>query len=250
MTISGTMATTVYSAAGSYTFTPPDPSIQVVWADIWGAGSGGNCTQSVGTNGNPGGGGGAGELVERKLIPIIGGTLAIVVGAKGTKGLNHFPQTVATSGGLSSVGNVIALGGVQHDVFTNAYRGQYGGGPLGGQPGGGALAPSVRGFREGPCETGGNSGGGGAPRSSGGIVPPQLAPGAYASSLSKTNGGGGGANSQWGPGGDGGTATAPATPGANAANAGTGGGGASSDGGTGADGGDGFDGKVILYYLA
>src|SRR5690349_3283749 len=92
----------VYDTAGSYTFTPPDPAIQVVWADIWGAGSGGNGTQSYGSHGESGGGGGSGEFVERRFIPIVGGTLPVVVGAGGTGGVHNPIGTLPGDGGFSS----------------------------------------------------------------------------------------------------------------------------------------------------
>lgn len=244
------MSRTIYSTAGSYTFTPPDPSIEVVWADIWGGGSGGYAWGSQGDRGNSGGGGGAGEFVERKMIPIVGGTLAVVVGAGGTGGIHDVSPG---DGGQSSVGSVIALGGRHGFLPTiSSYPGAWGGGPGGGVTLGGLPSASVRGVREGPSATGGNSGGGGGNRASSNATQPKDAPGASFSALSPPGAGGAGSSSQWGPGGTGGSdAVSPAFNGTAApasSNGAGGGGGAARDtpGGVGATG---ADGKAILYYL-
>ncbi len=274
ITADGAATVVSFTTVGTCTWTVPAGISTLDAVLIVGGGGGGGF--------DIGGGGGAGGLVDRSNLAVTSGLdMTIVVGAGGAGATNYAPSAGANSGGNSSFGTLVALGGgFGGSGSVNGASGGSGGGAGyaagAARTGGSALQPgsatSGSGFAGGASpnygylvDTGGGGGGAGAIGvdsfrniaigdfgGPGGAGVSRTITGA---SLFYAGGGGGGgaatvAAGGSGVGGNGGTTFASATPNlsptAGAANTGSGGGGGK-NGGAGAAG---AAGVVILRYGA
>ncbi len=110
--------TVVYGAPGTYTFTPPagtsasNPLLCEVTV-VGGGGGGGNYNTASAISGS---GGGAGQVINQSSFYITGPT-TVTVGAGGA---------AQTAGGNSSVGSLVALGGVAGAASTTATDKRFG----------------------------------------------------------------------------------------------------------------------------
>lgn len=176
----------IYSAAGSYTFVVPAGVYVIDYAVIGAGGASGYSTS--GSNHGEGGGGGGGAYGRMAVTP--GQSIAVVVGAAGTRsgtvggagGTSSFGGISATGGGATSTGspgsggvgsggdiNFAGEGGLNGDSTANQYAGIGGdaGGPMGGRgaqsqvggtwPGGGGWSVwnTTPTYSEGPAAVGG-----------------------------------------------------------------------------------------------
>jgi len=229
---------------------------------VVGGGAGGGCGRATSSYGGQGGGAGAVIFDTALFAP---GSYPVVVGAGGP-GAVFFTNNADTSGGLSSLGAIVALGG--GSAFRSDGQNTYANNPTGGSGSGGyylnfgGLPVDPRYGNKGGDGgglSGGAGGGGAGSAGTNATASAQGFNGGAARSLSIT-----GAAQDYGGGGGGGTASggAPAgTGGGNAGNGGSsggaggnavanrggGGGGGSGDGANGT-GGNGGSGVVIFAY--
>jgi hypothetical protein len=242
------MGSLILDIPGIYNITFP-ASITMCWASVLGAGAGGNSQAPSGGLGQASGG--SGEFCDAKQVIIPSGGLVVVVGAGGLGGV--LGSLNGKAGGLSSVGEIIALGAKALPGSTNV--GGVGGGPRGGV---GAIPGifATWGSLEGPKHVGGGGGGG---QAGGGPFPPEGAPGTDLIASGGVTGpvgqrGCGGASSEFGIGGDGGNSTtvSPTEDGKDGIALGSGGGGSGSHGfppnTNSIVGGDGGNGRVALTW--
>jgi hypothetical protein len=206
-----------YTRAGTYSFTVPSNTSEIIFNWIVGAGGGGGGgTQN--NNGGGGGGGGSGGYLQSQVLSVNqGDTITIVVGAGGAA------QTVANNtspGGTGGTTTVSQNGAVQFTVTGGA---------------GGLYATS---------NGGGFGGAGGSPNGAAG------GEGGHGTSDTSSDSGGAGGSTPFGQGGAGGAGTAGAEHGSNGSGPGGGGGGGgdADRGGAGDDGlgGNGADGGVEI----
>lgn len=194
-------STSVYSGAGTYTWTAPNNSFIVV--QVWGAGGAGAGNAA----GNGGSGGGAGAFVGSTTIATIssGTNITVIVGQGGRAG-------TATAAGVGGTG--YAAGGT--GTFVGSGGAQGGGGGGGGSSAFGTYVIAAGGG--GGCTTVGG-GGGGASGTSGGTGCTNASDG--------KGGGGGAATAGSGTTGGTGASTQTGTNGSGSENSGGGGGGSS-----------------------
>lgn len=235
--------------AVSGTFVVP-ALVSSVWVTIIGAGGGG-CGHGALDPGSGHGGGGSGEsAIAVPYLVVPGGSIAVVIGAKGLGGI----AGIGTDGGNSSFGLIVVQGGKSCVDYTTR-QGGAGGGPQGLQSGIGTT-PARTPVYEGPRYlSGGSGGGGGVGAASADGSASFNYPGGLNGGIS---GGGGGASSPWGIGGAGGTGSnvgfTPATLGLpalpTAYGAAGGGSGRTTNGGTTSNGGDAAGGYCFVQWVA
>jgi hypothetical protein len=222
-----------FTASG--TFNVP-AGVSLVRITAIGGGSSGQWNNGSSTGGCAGGS--AAYCIARPTIVTPGGTLSIVVGAKGT-GTTTFGSNAGTAStaGIVNVDGASAFGA----VVTPS-------GPGGGGGGGASVAadngPGLIGTRGSIKHGGGASGGAAAQSQTGGNGGP--APGVLPSSVGHY--GGGGASSIWGKGGDGGNGTQSGGD-ATTTNYGAGGGGTGHSSGGSQKGGNGAPGYVRVEWI-
>jgi hypothetical protein len=228
---SGILNSQSFATAGSFTFNVP-AGVSLVWVTM--VGGGGGAPSQTNSNVNSGGGGGSGEgCIAVPYVVTPGGTVAVVVGVKGTGGLTP------TNGGATQFGTLTCRGAVS---FTVVGSGQSGGG---GGIGGSAVARSSSNIRkyEGFGFFGGTSGGNGSDATFGSSEDQLHFRGAAAGS---GLGGGGGGSSIFGTGPTG--ATVGQATANNATESGCGGGGCGQGSGL-RNGGDGAAGRVDVFWI-
>jgi hypothetical protein len=216
---------TVYSTAGTYSFTP-QTGIDKVYVTMCGGGGGGGSGEP---NNGGGGGGGAASLIKHELKVATASSYTVVVGAGGAGGVGG-PHTNGSNGGSSSFAGTTSPS--SYTITTNGGSGGVSGFGSGDGGAGGTGNTSLAGVGRAAGVAyvyaggaGGNYGGG-----AGGSGTTQ-------------EGGGGGASYLVAAGGVGSTGTGtPASPGFCSG----GGGGGGSDGSSGAAGGSGL--VIIEYY--
>jgi len=234
-----------FTTPGADTFNVPT-GVTMVFVSMTGAGGAGGGFPGTGGGGVSLGGGGAGEYCLRYPYQVTsGGTVPVVVGAKGVG-----TSSAGGDGGLSSFGTIQCQGGFGCLGGTTASAAI--GGAGGGAAGATAAGSGVRGVRGtycAPYHTGGSGGGGGqqvtAPTKGGPCIN-----GYFGGEGAFPKGGGGGA-SPWGDGGDGGVSSGGTgvSAAATAYGAGGGGGGQPSGGSDTTFGGDGADGMVEVFWI-
>jgi hypothetical protein len=146
-----------FSVAGPYTLDFASSELNSVTADcliVAGGGGGGGSFNSAGSSYDRGGGGGAGGLLYKRVeLPLVNGTVQIVVGGGGTGGA---PQTQGNDGGNSSIGDIVVPGGGGGGAGggETSLNGRAGGSGGGSGAGGSNLAGAVG---KGKSNTNGNS---------------------------------------------------------------------------------------------
>lgn len=249
----GKLQSVEFTTPGTFTWNVPSGVTGARATEI-GGGGGGSCTIAAATGG---GGGGSGEVVEDLPFACTsGGTVTVVVGAKGTGGVTG---QASAQPGVAGGDTSITSNGIQYFA-----RGGKGGTTAGASGAGGGInggasrlaggSGGLVGTGEAPVYFGGNSGGGGgasttAPGAAGAGAAGYATGAAGGAAASSQAGGGGGANTVWGAGGAGGNGGATGTSAA-AGSYGAGGGGAGGHAGTTLAAGDGAGGYVMIVWVA